>query len=312
MQRLRPTLNRLNFARNFDYYSQFSNVGSSANNRDNIEAQPSAFNQQYQATPRSLGQDFIAEANGQEPQVDNLNGTRGASTPQVNQLQHRQDFSNRPAITTPSGLTYDPSIDNPEAREAWRRSFTPSYHEDDRTAHLKWQNGDAAGVNDQSLANDYQMRRDERNTRNTEDEFHSNVQVPVGGGGHQNNRIGPGTNLMSQFEESTENGVHTPFQPDAGQDRNAMDAFRTPPINPTNYSGTGTHPGTTGPSGASIQVDGSWGYDMVYQQAPTLSSIPPAADIPVQEWGPARMGITTPAHYAYHNTNHRHAQISFA
>lgn len=286
---------------------QRENVGSSANIRDDVTSLPSAFGIQNHGTARNLDHDFIAEGPVQTPIRESLSGTRSLSDPGVNRNNGNNTFIGRPSNITPSPITTNPTITD---TEAYLRSFTLPDHQSQMTGYKKWQEGRAGGAHDQHNQYDTTFQNDTERTRGG-DTPNTYTQTPVAEGFHQNNQVGPGTNNMPHYSEATEEGIHTPVQPRTGQAPMAQTENLRPPMAPTNFSGTGAHPSTTGPDGSSIQVDGSWTYDMVYQQQPTLSSIPPAADIPVQEWGPASMGITTPAHYAYHNTNHRHGQISF-
>lgn len=311
IRKMTPSLRKIGFNDFYDYYApgaRYESAGSSANRRDNVQSDTSAFNVQNHGTARDLTSDFIAETNADLPVIT----VESEADPLVNLQDGHNTFSDRAEPATPSTMTFNTTVVDPEGREAWLRSFTPSYHDSDRDAHLKWQNGEARGPHDQSNQYDYSMRHMVGGRTQGGDTPSTYTQTPVQPGFHQNNQIGPGTNNMVHNSEATEQGIHIPVQTPQGQTISPTEQNLRPPMAPTNNSGTGAHPATTGPSGAQIPVDGSWGYDMVYQQQPTLSSIPPAADIPVQEWGPAPMGITTPAHYAYHNTSHRHSQISYA
>lgn len=134
------------------------------------------------------------------------------------------------------------------------------------------------------------------------DSVHSNIYAPITdtpqqGGGYA--FITPSTGAHHNFQEhgsvnsvSDIDGIQTPR---GRVDYSEMSDRTTPAARgPAGWS-IAVHPSMQGPEGAGVPHDGGWTFDINQNQTPiTLSDLPPAAEIPIQTWGPAILTARTP------------------
>lgn len=136
--------------------------------------------------------------------------------------------------------------------------------------------------------------------------IHSNIYAPItetpqqGGGAAF---ITPSTGARHDYysDDGSVNSVPSISNiktPRGRVDYNVMYDRTTPAARPSGNVSIAVHPSMQGPEGATVNHDGGWTFDLVNQGEPiTLTDLPPAAEIPVQEWGPAILTNRT-AHYS--------------